>query len=138
MPFVTSYRAESIFQHTVQKWGLRASLVSHLALSTTAWELCVCVLPLQDEDDLAAGLVDLVQRHHEGVGLGHLQHGDLVQDVHTAVLALPPLSQTLGGVLLPRDLLHALLHHGKLSPGSRQREKKTQSEPHCDFLRMKI
>ena len=78
-------------------------------------------LPLEDEDDFSAGFVDLVQRHHIRVGLGRLQHGDLVQDVHAAVLTLPSLSQELGSVLLPRCLLDALLHHRKLSPGEQQR-----------------
>jgi len=83
--------------------------------------------PLQDEDDLGVGLVDLVQRHHVRVGHGRLQHGDLVQDVHAAVLALPPLSEELGGALLPRRLLDALLHHRKLSPGEgRERERVSQ------------
>lgn len=104
----------------------KVAVHAHLELCAIARELS----PLQDEDDLAAGLVDFMQRHHVGVGLGHLQHGDLIQDVHAAVLALPPLSQTFGGVLLPRGLFYALLHHGKLSPGSRWRggKKKTRSE----------
>lgn len=78
------------------------------------------VLPFQHEDDFGVGFVDLVQRHHVGVGLGRLQHGDLVQDVHAAVLALPSLSQELGSELLPRCLLNALLHHRKLSPGKQR------------------
>lgn len=81
------------------------------------------VLPLQNEDDFAVGLIDLVQRHHVGVGLGQLQHGDLVQNVHAAVLALPSFSQTFGSILLSRRLLDALLYHGKLSPGRHTKKR---------------
>lgn len=81
------------------------------------------VLPLKNKDDLGVGLVDLVQRHYVGVGLGGLQDGNLVYDVHTAVLALPTLPQELGSVLFPCCFLNALLHHRKLSPGNRRRER---------------
>lgn len=48
------------------------------------------VLPLQNEDNIVVRLVDLVQRHNVRVRLGRLEHGDLVQDILSAVLAFPP------------------------------------------------
>lgn len=64
-----------------------------------------------------------MQRHHIWVCLGRLQNRNLIQDVHAAVLALPSLSQELGGVLLPRCLLNALLYNRKLSPGKQRAER---------------
>lgn len=84
--------------------------------------LIVQQLPFKHQDDLGAGLVHLVQPHHVRVGLGRLQHGDLVQDVGAAVLTLPSLAQELGGVLVPCGLFHTLLHHCKLSSGRRAKE----------------
>lgn len=81
------------------------------------------VLPLQNEDDFGVGFVDLMQSHHIRVCLGRLKHGDLIQDVHAAVLALPSLSQELGSILLPCCFFNALLHHRKLSPGKQRRER---------------
>lgn len=65
----------------------------------------------------------MVEVDDPAVGSGQLQHGDLVDNVHPTVLALPPLPHELGGVLMAREFLHALSDHGKLPP-ARQEEHK--------------
>lgn len=84
------------------------------------------ILPLQNKDDFSTGFVDLMQLHHIRVCLGQLQHGDLIQDVHTTVRTLPSFSQELGSILLSRCLLNTLLYHCKLTPGEHKwgRERK--------------
>lgn len=77
---------------------------------------------LQDQNHLGGHLVDLVKVDHPGAAGGQLQHGDLVDDLGAAVLALPPLPHELGGVLVARALLHTLTDHGELAP-ARRRER---------------
>lgn len=77
---------------------------------------------LQDQHHLRGHLIDLVQVDHPWAGGGQLQHRDLVDDVHAAVLAFPPLPHELGGIFVARAFLHTLSDHSELSPGRQDNE----------------
>ena len=74
-------------------------------------------LQLQDQHHLRGHLIDLVEVDHPGARCGQLEHCDLMDDLHPAVLAFPSLPHELCGVLVACAFLYALSDHGKLPPG---------------------
>lgn len=91
----------------------------------------------QDQHHLRSHLVDLVEVDDPGAGCGQLKHGNLMDDLHPAVLAFPSLPHELCSILVTRAFLHTLSDHSKLPPGRQEQHEHRIHNGHV-WVRMEL